>query len=168
MDKHRQLTRRLEEAKGRWAEELPQVLWSYHTTPHSSINETPFRLTFGTEAVISVEIEESSPRTALFQPAESKDEIRVNLDLFTGKRVCCHGSSCPKATTKISPRHFQSHDLVLRKITRTVDGSKLAPIWEGPYRITEEAGIGAYRLEHLDGKKIPRTWNTMNLCAYHS
>ncbi|RDX88248.1 hypothetical protein CR513_30186, partial [Mucuna pruriens] len=27
------LRRRLEEAKGRWVEELPQVLWSYHTTP---------------------------------------------------------------------------------------------------------------------------------------
>ncbi|RDX76937.1 Pol polyprotein, partial [Mucuna pruriens] len=32
----RGLRRRLEEAKGRWAEELPQVLWSYHTTPHST------------------------------------------------------------------------------------------------------------------------------------
>ncbi|RDX90524.1 hypothetical protein CR513_27595, partial [Mucuna pruriens] len=30
----RGLRRRLEEAKGRWAEELPQVLWSYDTTSH--------------------------------------------------------------------------------------------------------------------------------------
>ncbi|RDX67131.1 hypothetical protein CR513_54023, partial [Mucuna pruriens] len=43
------LRRRLEEAKGRWAQELPQVLWSYHTTPHSTTQETPFRLTFGTD-----------------------------------------------------------------------------------------------------------------------
>ncbi|RDX72153.1 Gypsy retrotransposon integrase-like protein 1, partial [Mucuna pruriens] len=28
------IRRRLEDAKGRWADELPQVLWSYHTTPH--------------------------------------------------------------------------------------------------------------------------------------
>ncbi|RDY02587.1 Tf2-9, partial [Mucuna pruriens] len=48
----RGLRRRLEEAKERWVEELPQVLWSYHTTPHSITNETPFRLTFGTEAMI--------------------------------------------------------------------------------------------------------------------
>ncbi|RDX93796.1 hypothetical protein CR513_23884, partial [Mucuna pruriens] len=53
--------KRLEEAKGRWVEELPHVLWSYHTTPQSTTNETPFRLTFGTEAVIPVEIGESSP-----------------------------------------------------------------------------------------------------------
>ncbi|RDX77143.1 hypothetical protein CR513_42784, partial [Mucuna pruriens] len=30
---------------GRWVEELPQVLWSFHTTPHSTTQETPFRLT---------------------------------------------------------------------------------------------------------------------------
>ncbi|RDX98169.1 hypothetical protein CR513_18938, partial [Mucuna pruriens] len=56
----RGLRRRLEEAKGRWVEELPQVLWSYHTTPHSTTNETPFRLTFETEVMIPIEIGEPS------------------------------------------------------------------------------------------------------------
>ncbi|RDX67644.1 hypothetical protein CR513_53454, partial [Mucuna pruriens] len=55
-----------------------------------------------------------------------------------------------------------------RSITRTTDNNKLTPICEGPYRITEEVGRGAYRLEHLDNKKIPRTWNTMNLHVYNS
>ncbi|RDY05641.1 hypothetical protein CR513_10501, partial [Mucuna pruriens] len=54
----RGLRRRLEEAKGRWVEELPQVLWSYHKMAHSSTNETPFRFTFSIEAVIPVEIGE--------------------------------------------------------------------------------------------------------------
>ncbi|RDX82684.1 hypothetical protein CR513_36494, partial [Mucuna pruriens] len=55
---------------------------SYHTTPHSSTNETPFRLTYGTKVVIPVEIGEPSPQIALFQPTENEDEIRVNLDLL--------------------------------------------------------------------------------------
>ncbi|RDX95029.1 Gypsy retrotransposon integrase-like protein 1, partial [Mucuna pruriens] len=46
----------------------PQVLWSYHTMSHSSTNETPFCLTFGTEAVIPIEIGEPSPQIALFHP----------------------------------------------------------------------------------------------------
>ncbi|RDX84101.1 hypothetical protein CR513_34910, partial [Mucuna pruriens] len=50
--------------------------------PHSSTNETPFHLTFVTEAIISVEIGESSPRTALFQLAENEDKLRVNMDLL--------------------------------------------------------------------------------------
>ena len=33
---------------------------------------------------------------------------------------------------------------------------KLGPNWEGPYRITLEAGIGAYFLEDLDEHVIPR------------
>ncbi|RDX67047.1 Retrovirus-related Pol polyprotein from transposon 17.6, partial [Mucuna pruriens] len=38
----RGLRRCLKEAKERWADELLQVLWSYHMKPHSSTNETPF------------------------------------------------------------------------------------------------------------------------------
>ncbi|RDX67793.1 hypothetical protein CR513_53285, partial [Mucuna pruriens] len=65
----RQIRRRLKEAKGRLAEELSWVLSSHHTTPHSRTQETPFRLTFGTNAVISIDIGESSPRATFFQPA---------------------------------------------------------------------------------------------------
>ncbi|RDX86937.1 hypothetical protein CR513_31665, partial [Mucuna pruriens] len=86
----RGICRRLEEVKGRWAEELPQFLWSNHTTPYSSINKTPFCLTFGTEAVIPVEIGELSPRTILFRPAENEDEIRVNLDLLQEVHEIAH------------------------------------------------------------------------------
>ena len=32
------IKKRLDEAKGRWVEELPHVLWTYRTTPHL-INE---------------------------------------------------------------------------------------------------------------------------------
>ncbi|XP_058783680.1 uncharacterized protein LOC131658400 [Vicia villosa] len=59
----RGLKRRLGEAKRAWVEELHSVLWAYRMTPHSSTGETPFRLTYGTEAVIPVEIREPSRRT---------------------------------------------------------------------------------------------------------
>ena len=54
---------RLEEAKGLWPEELPIVLWAYKTTTRTPTRETPFRLTFGTKAVIPVEISLTSFRT---------------------------------------------------------------------------------------------------------
>jgi transposase InsO family protein len=54
---------RLEGAKGLWPEELPNILWAYRTTARTSTGETPFRLTFGTEAVILVEIRLTSWRT---------------------------------------------------------------------------------------------------------
>ena len=49
------LKKRLEQAKGRWAEKIPRVLWSFRTTTRTSTRETPFSLAYGTEAVIPVE-----------------------------------------------------------------------------------------------------------------
>nr|XP_025608149.1 uncharacterized protein LOC112701624 [Arachis hypogaea] len=51
----------LDQKKGAWADELASVLWSYRTTPQSSTEETPFRLTFGVDALIPVEVGELSP-----------------------------------------------------------------------------------------------------------
>ncbi|GAU41161.1 hypothetical protein TSUD_282350, partial [Trifolium subterraneum] len=47
-------------------------------------------------------------------------------------------------------------------------GGKLAPNWEGPFRIQEVFGGGAYRLETLRGDTLPRTWNVANLKYYFS
>ncbi|PNX56457.1 gag-pol polyprotein, partial [Trifolium pratense] len=76
------LKRRLDKAKGKWTEELHSVLWSYRTTPHSTTGETPFRLTYGTEAVIPVATGASSFRTEI--PLEGEDNhkiLREELDL---------------------------------------------------------------------------------------
>ena len=46
----------LELAKWAWLEELPNVLWAYRTTTRVPTREMTFRLTFGIEAVIPVEV----------------------------------------------------------------------------------------------------------------
>ena len=50
------LKKRLDDAKGKWVEELPHILWTYRTTPCRSIGDTPFSMTYGVEAVIPLEI----------------------------------------------------------------------------------------------------------------
>ena len=67
----RELKRRLEKAKGAWAEEVPRIVWAYHTTPQSSTMETPFSLVYGSDAMIPVEIHERSPRFQNFVVEES-------------------------------------------------------------------------------------------------
>ena len=52
----RGLKRRLEKTKGTWTEEVPRIVWAYHTTPHSTSRETPFSLVYGSDAMILVEI----------------------------------------------------------------------------------------------------------------
>ena len=49
------LKKRLDDAKGKWVEELPHLLWMYKTTPHRSTGETHFSMTYGAEAVIPLD-----------------------------------------------------------------------------------------------------------------
>ncbi|RDX63852.1 hypothetical protein CR513_57663, partial [Mucuna pruriens] len=58
---------------------------------------------------------------------------------------------------------YNQKDLVLRKMIHKAENNKLTPRWEGPFRVTKEVGRGAYRLETLKGKEIPRTWNAASL-----
>ena len=57
------LKKRLDDAKGRWVEELPYVLWTYRITPRRSTGEIPFSMSYGAEAVIPIEVGFSTLRT---------------------------------------------------------------------------------------------------------
>ena len=63
----------MEEAKGAWLRELPNILWAYKTSARTTIGETPFRLTYGTEAVIPVEVEVTSIRRETFNEDSNND-----------------------------------------------------------------------------------------------
>ena len=67
------LKKRLDDAKGRWVEKLPHVLWAYRTTPRRSTGETPFAMTCGAEAVISLEANFPTLRTSSFTPNSNDD-----------------------------------------------------------------------------------------------
>ena len=76
------LKKRLDGAKGRWAEELPNVLWAYRTTPRRSTGEPPFSLTYGAEAVILVEVNLCSARVFEFAPTQNDRLLVERLDLL--------------------------------------------------------------------------------------
>ena len=70
----------------------------------------------------------------------------------------------------VKRREFSVEDLVLRKVVgNAMDAGtrKLAPTWEGPYRITAIFGAGAYYLEDLDARPLPRPWNVYNLKNFY-
>lgn len=56
------IKKRLEDAKGRWATELMMVLWAHRTTPRMATGETPFKLAYGSESLVPVEIGVPSTR----------------------------------------------------------------------------------------------------------
>jgi len=63
-----------------------RIVWGYHTTPQSSTMETPFNLVYGSDAIIPVEIHESSPCFLGFVAEEANEERRVNLNLIDEAR----------------------------------------------------------------------------------
>lgn len=70
----------------------------------------------------------------------------------------------------VKRREFSAGDLVLRKAMgnmRDTNFGKLAQTWEGPYRVTAIAGVGAYYLEDLDERPLPRPWNVHNLRKFY-
>ncbi|GJR60641.1 reverse transcriptase domain-containing protein [Tanacetum coccineum] len=138
----------------------------------SSHGDTPFSLTYGTKAVIPVEIRMPTYRTAVVNAAHNDEELRLNLDLLRERRERATIREA-KAKLKMTKYYnarvrgvtFRLGDFVYRSndASHAVDGGKLCPKWEGPYEVTEALGDGAYRLRSMDGTVLLRTWNIANL-----
>ncbi|XP_043694077.1 uncharacterized protein LOC122644755 [Telopea speciosissima] len=118
---------KLETAKGLWVEELPNILWAYRTITRLAIGETPFMLMYGTEAVIPMEIRETSLRVQLYNPETNGEELRTNLDLLeefreiAGVKNAAHLQRVARHyNAKVKPRIFHQGDLVLHKLGRII------------------------------------------------
>ena len=164
------LKKRLDDAKGRWVEELPHVLWTYRTTPHRSMGETPFSMTYGAEDVIPLETGFPMLRTSLFTQDSNNNLLEKSLDLTEEWRenamvqLAYYQQKLKQGyDSSVKLRPFAPGDLVLRNLA----WGKLGPNWEGSYHITSVARIGAYFLEDLDENVVPCPWNVNNLQRYY-
>ncbi|XP_031256096.1 uncharacterized protein LOC116114080 [Pistacia vera] len=81
------IKKKLDALKERWANELPEALWSYITTVKSSIGETPFSLLYGCEAMAPVEVGISSFRMEVFDDEANQDLCRLRLDIVKELRA---------------------------------------------------------------------------------
>ena len=76
------LKKRLDDAKGKWVEELSHVLWTYRTTFRGSIGETPFSMTYGAEVVIPLETGFPMPKMSSFTLSNNDGLLGKSLDLI--------------------------------------------------------------------------------------
>ena len=75
------LKKRLDNAKGRWVEELPHVLWTYWTMPRRSTRETPLSMTYGAEAILPLEASFPTLKSSTFTPKNNDELLGRSLDL---------------------------------------------------------------------------------------
>ncbi|GJQ97690.1 reverse transcriptase domain-containing protein [Tanacetum coccineum] len=142
----RRIKTRLEKGGSTWVEEVPNVLWAHRTMKKTSNGETPFRLTYGIEAVIPAEIGMPTHRTSSMNEKTNDQELRLNLDLLDDRR---------KITAIREARYKQQVEKYYNK--------KLGPTWEGLYKVIQAFQSGAYKLSNMEGEDIPRTWHACNL-----
>ena len=77
----------LEGAKGIWPDELPSVLWVYRMTARTPTRETPFRLTYGVDAVIPAEVGLTSYRVQNYMEDKNEAAMHLQLDLVDEDRA---------------------------------------------------------------------------------
>nr|CAN67611.1 hypothetical protein VITISV_011154 [Vitis vinifera] len=153
------LKKRLEQAKGKWVEELPGVLWTYRTTPGRPTGNTPFALTYGMDA--------DDADAELGRNLDWADEVRESAVIRMTdyqQRASAHYNR------KVRPRSFKNGMLVLRKVfenTAETGVGKFQANWEGPYIVSKSSENGAYHLQKLDGTPLLRPWNVSNLKQYY-
>ena len=80
------LKNRLDDAKRRWVEELPHVLWTYWTMPCRPTRETPFLMTYGAEAIIPLETGFPTLRTSSFTLSNNDELLGKSLDLIEERK----------------------------------------------------------------------------------
>ena len=129
------------------------------------------------EAVIPAEVHLCNARVSGFALAKNDGLMVKQLDLLEEywesatirlaedqqKLARCHDKDVKK-------REFSSRDLVLRRVvanTRDINAGKLAPTWEGPYRVIAIVGVATYYLEDLDERPLPRPWNVHNMKKFY-
>ena len=143
----------------------------------TSTGETPFKLAYGSEAVIPAEVHMANHRVMMYQDKDYEEQLRLNLDLVDEvktnakhKTVKYKNLMAWQYDTMVKPRRFNVGDLVLKRVslaTKNPAHGKLGPNWEGPYRVINYKRQGSYYLEALDTRKLEHPWNVEHLRRYY-
>ncbi|XP_062081072.1 uncharacterized protein LOC133785873 [Humulus lupulus] len=80
------IKKKLEEANGRWPEELPQVLWANRTTTQTSTTHTPFSLAYDYEAMLPIEVKVPTIRLEAYNQDSNQSQLKEASDLIEEKR----------------------------------------------------------------------------------
>ena len=141
------------------------------------MRETPFKLAYRSEAVISAEVHMANHKVMTYQDKDNEEQLRLNLDLIDEvktdakhRTVRYKNLMARQYDAMVKPRRFNIGDLVLKKVplaTKYPAHGKLGPNWEGPYKVINCKRQGSYYLEALDGRKLELPWNVEHLRRYY-
>lgn len=110
------------QAKCMWIDELPLMLRAYLTTHKSMTDHSPFALAYGSEAMISIELEVPSHRVTHYDPRTNEQLLLKSLDMIDEKqteaklRAATYRHQVTRYyNTKVRGRTFEIDDLILNE-----------------------------------------------------
>ncbi|KAK2396595.1 protein NYNRIN [Trifolium repens] len=150
-----------------WHKTLDQVLWACRNSPKESTNTTPFRLTYGHDAVLPVEIHLQSARVQRqmeipldhYWQMMSDDLVDLDEERLSALEVLTKQKErISKAyNKKVKSKSFSVGELVWKVILPMDKKDRLlgkwSPNWEGPFKIVQVYSNGAYEIEELTPEK---------------
>jgi hypothetical protein len=158
--------------KGKWPDELINVVWNHNTVVSRSTGFTSFKLLFGDEAITPEEARTVSIRT--LASAEDEEDCKITKDTIEGTRLQAidhinkyQAEIVKWCDWKVRLKNIKPGHLVLRRVANPDTVGKLQLKWEGPFLLVSSSRPGSYRWKDMDGNDIPRSWNADELRRYY-
>ena len=120
------------------------MVWVLQTQPSKATGQSPFFLTYGSKAILPVDIMWKSPRVESYQEGEADEARQLELDSVEEARI--------NALTQlvrylqgvrryhdrnVQQRSFNIGGLVLQRIQDETGLHKLNSRWEGPFIVSK-------------------------------
>lgn len=125
---------RLKPYVGKSVKELPSILWALRTTPSHATGYTPFSLVYGSEAMLSTEVEHKSFHVQHFNEEQSDDSWVDDLTRLEElhEAAVLQSAKYQQAMRQYHARNVSSYSFqvgyfILRKIQTAKDRHKLSP-----------------------------------------
>ena len=151
-----------------WEDYLAPMMFSYNTSFHRSVQNTPFFLTHGMEARQPT-FDAASNRIRMEGPKPSQ-EIMDRLYEARQRAINANQDATASAREyhdrKAEPHHYHRDQLVLLQDPYYLNrNAKMAPKWTGPHRIEQLKGDCDVSLKLASGRKL--TAHVDRLKPYH-
>ena len=147
-----------------WDFKIHHAMWAYNSTFKMATRFSPFRLAYGIEALLPIEFELMTLRTASktrldLEDSQQRRLVQLNelgeVQLRARQAIEVAQTKIKKAwDARVKKRIFKVGDLVMMYDSRHFRRAykRLLPKWFGPYEIKEVFMTnGTYSLRNLDG-----------------
>ncbi|XP_050222312.1 uncharacterized protein LOC126672403 [Mercurialis annua] len=170
----------IEENPRQWHVLLSEAVWANRTSQKSATGTSPFRLVYGYDAMLPMELTVTSTRRR-YQNKLSKDDyfdkmVIDTLDLDEERLTALDHIEAQKRRVeraynkRVKRKTFMVGDIVWKAVLpighKDTRLGKWSPNWEGPFIVVNKLTGGAYLLADIDGEEHDRAINGQFLKKY--